>query len=548
MALEALTAVREQDAYANLVLPGLLRAARLPARDAALATELTYGTLRFQGLLDAVIATAAGRPIEAMDGIAVDLARLGAHQLLNLRVPAHAAVSETVALARRRTHSGVAGLVNAVLRRVGETDREGWIGRVTAGLDEPARLAVEHSHPAWIVSAFAAALAARGRPAAELVDLLVADNDPAAVTLAARPGLGAEAELAGAGASPGLLAPTAWRLAHGDPGDLAAVADGSAAVQDEGSQLVALALAAAPIEGPDLRWLDLCAGPGGKAGLLGALAGQRGANLLAVESSAHRAELVRTSVRRLADSVTVREADGRTIGAEHPGEFDRVLLDAPCSGLGALRRRPRRGGAGRLTTCRDFVTLQRELLDSAIAALRPGGLLAYVTCSPHLDETSAQVDPFADGSRGVVPVDARPFLPGVAELGPVRPSSCGRTCTTPTRCTWRCSVGPEHAGRPQASRSGHQNGRSGCRRRRIDDLAATSARDLLAESARLALPAWPRAAASASRRASSPPTSRISRRSWRRSPMPISPMSTSWTTTSSRTSRSGCRSWNGSCG
>lgn len=417
VALEALTAVREQDAYANLVLPGLLRAARLPTRDAALATELTYGTLRFQGLLDAVIAASAGRPIEAMDGIAVDLARLGAHQLLNLRVPAHAAVSETVALARRRTHSGVAGLVNAVLRRVGETDREAWIERITAGLDEPARLAVEYSHPTWIVAAFAAALAARGRPASELVDLLVADNAPAAVTLAARPGLGAESELAEAGATPGLLASTAWRLSHGDPGDLAAVTDGSAAVQDEGSQLMALALATAPIDGPDLRWLDLCAGPGGKAGLLGALAERRGANLLAVESSAHRAELVRTSVRRLTDSVTVREADGRTIGAAQPGEFDRVLLDAPCSGLGALRRRPEARWRRTPGDLPGLIALQHELLDSAIAALRPGGLLAYVTCSPHLDETSGQVEMFADGSRGIVPVDARPYLPGVSELG-----------------------------------------------------------------------------------------------------------------------------------
>ena len=418
VALEVLTAVREQDAYANLVLPALLRSARLSTRDAALATELTYGTLRFQRLLDAVITAAAGRPIEAMDGIAVDLARLGAHQLLNLRVPAHAAVSETVALARRRTHSGVAGLVNAILRRVGETDREGWIARVTKGLDDTARLAVEHSHPTWIVTAFADALAAAGRPASELVDLLVADNNPAAVTLAARPGLGAEAELAEAGASPGLLAPTAWRMSHGDPGDLAAVTDGSAAVQDEGSQLVALALAAAAIDGPDRRWLDLCAGPGGKAGLLGALAGERGAHLLAVETSAHRAELVRTSVRRLADWVTVREADGRAIGAEQPGEFDRVLLDAPCSGLGALRRRPEARWRRTPDDLPGLTTLQHELLDSAIAALRPGGLLAYVTCSPHLDETVAQVRPFADGSRGIVAVDARPHLPGVAELGP----------------------------------------------------------------------------------------------------------------------------------
>jgi 16S rRNA (cytosine967-C5)-methyltransferase len=123
-------------------------------------------------------------------------------------------------------------------------------------------------------------------------------------------------------------------------------------------------------------------------------------------------------VRRLPGSVTVRVADGRSMGPDQPGQFDRVLLDAPCSGLGALRRRPEARWRRTPEDLPGLVTLQRELLDSAIAALRPGGLLAYVTCSPHFDETSYQVVRFANGSRGIVPVDARPYLPGVPELGP----------------------------------------------------------------------------------------------------------------------------------
>lgn len=408
------------DAYANLVLPPLLRQKRLHGRDAAFATELTYGTLRLRGRYDAVLAQVVDRDLDGLDPAVLDLLRLGAHQLLGMRVPVHAAVSETVALTREQVGAGAAQLVNAVLRRVSEHPLDTWLQRVgdaadPAGTDPSGRLAAVHSHPTWVVRAVREALVGHGRAADELVPALEADNRAPAVTLVARPGLVTVADLVAGGAdiAPGALAGTAAVLRAGDPGDVPAVREGRAGVQDEGSQLVTLALAAAPLEGSDRRWLDLAAGPGGKAALLAALAAQRGARLVANEVHPHRAELVRQSLRAVpADAVEeVRIGDGRDVGGLEPGAYDRVLLDAPCTGLGALRRRPESRWRRTPADLAALGALQRALLASALAAVRPGGVVAYVTCSPHLAETTLVVtDSLRAAARAGTPaqlVDAR---------------------------------------------------------------------------------------------------------------------------------------------
>ncbi|WP_010148582.1 RsmB/NOP family class I SAM-dependent RNA methyltransferase [Serinicoccus profundi] len=417
VAFRVLRQVDTDEAFANLVLPGALRTAGLRGRDAAFATELTYGTLRLRGLYDAVIAEAASRPVTEIDSPVRTVLRLGAHQLLGMRVPDHAAVSATVGLARQQVGQGAGGFVNAVLRRISEQDRDTWVAQLLAPITEPSsRLALEHSHPEWIVRALRAALvSARGVTQAdtELPLLLAAHNTPGPLTLVARPGLGAEDELAQAGARPSPLAPTAWELPQGDPGALESIRDGRAAVQDVGSQLLTLALAAAPIGGPDERWLDLCAGPGGKAGLLAALAAGRGARLRANEVSEHRAELVRHTLVGPVHGgaqVDVTVGDGRDVGAEEPETYDRVLVDAPCTGLGALRRRPEarwRRSAQDLTT---LGPLQRELLDSALRATRPGGVVVYATCSPHLAETELVVKDVVKRHPDVEVLDVRPLL------------------------------------------------------------------------------------------------------------------------------------------
>ncbi|MFI2364217.1 RsmB/NOP family class I SAM-dependent RNA methyltransferase [Promicromonospora sp. NPDC019610] len=401
-AFDVLREVDESDAYANLVLPPLLRERRIRGRDAGFATELTYGTLRMRGRYDAILATCVDRPLSGLDAALLDVLRLGAHQLLGMRVPGHAAVSETVGLARNRVGAGPAQMVNAVLRRVSERPLDEWLSILEKEApDALSGLATTESHPLWIARALREALAGNGRGVDELGDLLAADNAAPRVTLVARPGL-VEASDEDAWGDVDLVAgrwaPTALRLEGSDPSGIPAIRAGLAGVQDEGSQLVTLALAGVPVEGDaddsaGERWLDLCAGPGGKAALLGALAAERGATLVANEVAPHRARLVAGALAALPDGVVeeVRTGDGREVGTEEPGAYDRVLVDAPCTGLGALRRRPESRWRRTPSDLAALTALQRELLASALDAVRPGGVVAYVTCSPHLAETQLVV-------------------------------------------------------------------------------------------------------------------------------------------------------------
>jgi 16S rRNA (cytosine967-C5)-methyltransferase len=301
-----------------------------------------------------------------------------------------------------------------VLRRVGEQDEHGWAQALApaAGEDPVGHLAMVHSHPQWIVQAFADAL---GGDLDEVAQALAADDARPLVHLLARPGQISAAELAAStGGRPAPYSPYGVHLADGgDPGELAPVREHLAQVQDEGSQLVTLALAATPLDGTDARWLDLCAGPGGKAALLGALGAARGAVLDAVEKAEHRARLVSQACAGL--PVTVHVADGRDSGLPDRA-YDRVLVDAPCTGLGALRRRPEARWRRQASDVPGLVRLQRELLVASLRLTRPGGVVAYVTCSPHFDETVGVV---ADVVRrtGAEQLDVRAQFPAVPRLG-----------------------------------------------------------------------------------------------------------------------------------
>ncbi|BBX73898.1 rRNA cytosine-C5-methyltransferase [Mycobacterium shinjukuense] len=413
-AFEALRAVSERDAYVNLVLPALLRERGITGRDAAFATELTYGTCRARGLLDAIIGAASGRSPEAIDPVLLDLLRLGAYQLLRTRVDAHAAVSTTVDAASSELDSARAGFVNAVLRAIAGRDELSWVAELAPDphLDPVGHAAFVHAHPRWIAQAFADALGAAA--AADLDAALASDDERPQVHLAALPGRLTAAELADAvHGSVGRYSPHAVYLPGGDPGRLVPVRHGQALVQDEGSQLVARALTLAPVDGDAGRWLDLCAGPGAKTALLAALGAPSGARVTAVEPSAHRAELVVANTRGL--PVEVVRVDGRHTDFEPV--FDRVLVDAPCTGLGALRRRPEARWRRQPADLPALAKLQRELLAAAIDLTRPGGVVLYATCSPHLAETSGVV---GDALRRhpVAALDTRPlFAPVNAGLG-----------------------------------------------------------------------------------------------------------------------------------
>ncbi|ORX07967.1 RsmB/NOP family class I SAM-dependent RNA methyltransferase [Mycolicibacillus trivialis] len=412
-AFDVLRAVSEQDAYANLALPALLRQRDITGRDAAFATELTYGTCRTRGLLDAIIGAAAGRAPEAIDPVLLDLLRLGAYQLLRTRVENHAAVSTTVEQAGIEFDSARAGFVNAVLRRIDGRDEASWVAELAP---DPARDPIGHAafvraHPRWIAQAFADAL---GADAGELDAALAADDERPRVHLAARPGvLTAEQLAAEVDGEVGRYSPHAVYLPAGDPGRLAAVREDRALVQDEGSQLVARALAGAPVTGDTGRWLDLCAGPGGKTALLAALGAADGAHVTAVEPVPRRAAMVEENTAGL--PVRVHTVDGRDSGLE-PG-FDRVLVDAPCTGLGALRRRPEARWRRSPADIPALTGLQRELLAAAIGLTRPGGVVLYATCSPHLAETAGVV---ADALRRhpVRALDARALFAPADRLGP----------------------------------------------------------------------------------------------------------------------------------
>jgi 16S rRNA (cytosine967-C5)-methyltransferase len=414
-AYEVLRAVRVDDAYANLALASALRDHGLTGRDAAFATELASGTLRMLGTYDAVLAACADRPLANTPAKVLDALRLGAHQLLAMRVPAHAAISTTVDLVVDKAGKGAGGFANAVLRKVSAADLRAWVARVAPDVtaDPVGHAVVAHSHPRWVVEALAEALGPSKR--GELEALLAADNAPPRVTLVARPGRARVAELPG---DPTPWSPYGAVLASGDPGAVRAVAEGRAGVQDEGSQLVAVALAAAAIDGRDERWLDLCAGPGGKAALLAGLAAGRGARLLAVERQPHRAELVGSALRGAAGVLGIVVADG-TRGSWSDGSFDRVLIDAPCTGLGALRRRPEARWRRTPADLDDLVPLQLALLGAALDAVRPGGVVVYATCSPVLAETAGVVSALTE--RGDVALeDAQPLLPRVPDCaGPL---------------------------------------------------------------------------------------------------------------------------------
>ena len=380
VALAALERV-DAGAYANLALPGLLRRTTLSPSDRAAATDLVYGSLRMRAALDFALAPLSRQPLDRLEPLVLRGLRLGAYELLFGGTATHAAVAETVGAVARAGHRGQAGYVNAVLRRLAaappvwpdpDRDPAGWA--TTRG-----------SHPAWIVKEAMALLGPR-----ELVALVEADNTRPEVSLRATPGratrdqLLAELATARVAARPSPLSPDCLLLERGDPGQLAAVREGRAVVQDAASALVAPAVGA----GPGDLVADLAAGPGGKAGHLAAL----GARVLAVEVQPRRARLVAQAATRIgvADRLLTVVADGRRPPLR-PGAADAVLVDAPCTNLGSLRRRPEARWRHGPEDIAGLVELQLALAEAAADAVKTGGTVLYSVCTWTRAETDGVV-------------------------------------------------------------------------------------------------------------------------------------------------------------
>lgn len=374
VALEVIRRVTEHDAYSNLSLRSALDRARLSARDAALATELVYGTLRRLVSLDDALGRLVDRPLASTPNQALGVLRLGAYQLLHTRIPPHAAVAETVALAPDRQR----GFVNAVLRRLAVEPAAPPAGSTDAavalrsGLAEWAVRELRTLVPTEEVEAAAAALAERA-PVTLRVNTCRAGMDEV------------ERRLAGVGAATerGRIHPASLLLtAGGAPTGLPGFAEGWFTVQDQASCFVVAALDPRP----GGRVLDVCAGPGGKAGHAACLVEPNGV-VVAADVSEARLRLVRSTAERLGAREVLLVQDGRRPAVR--GGFDRVLVDAPCSGIGSARRRPELLWRARKADVVGLSRLQVGIATAAADLLAPGGRLVYSVCTFPRAETDA---------------------------------------------------------------------------------------------------------------------------------------------------------------
>ncbi|GIO30650.1 MULTISPECIES: 16S rRNA (cytosine(967)-C(5))-methyltransferase RsmB [Paenibacillus] len=404
LALDVLTRVEENKAYSNLQLNSALQRASLSREDAGLATELVYGTISRLNTLDYFLDRFVSKGIRKLQPWVRNLLRLSLYQLMYLdRIPPHAAVNEAVNLAKRRGHQGISGMVNGVLRNVLRNREE---LALPDGLPAAERIALEHSHPQWMVERW---IRAYGESAAEAI--CRANNEPPAVsvrvntTMISREGMLAEMEKAGVQAAPSPISPEGILVYGG--GNMALTdwyRDGQISIQDESSMLVAGAVGPAP----GMRVLDCCAAPGGKTAHMAELMKDQG-EIVANDLHEHKRKLIEGQAERLGlGSIHTVTGDALKLADRYPaGSFDRILLDAPCSGLGVIRRKPDLKWTKSPEDIGEITGLQRKLLDSVSSLLRVGGMMVYSTCTIDPEENERTVQHFLKTHPGFgVPEDS----------------------------------------------------------------------------------------------------------------------------------------------
>lgn len=389
VALQALCRIEQYGAYANLVLNGLLRQSQLDARDRAFATELTYGTVRWKGQLDWVLGHFVTRPLASQHPIVRNVLRLAAYQLIHLEsIPEHAVCSEAVRMTKQhRATRHAAGFVNAVCRAVAR----GWknLEAPDRHTDPVQHLVVTTSHPAWLIERWI-----RQYGEEHAAAYAKSNNEPAPIVLRTNrlrctvDELITRLEAEGVEVARSPVLPDALRVRGvGGIEQLQAFQQGLCTPQDESSQLVAIVMDPQPGQ----RIWDLCSAPGGKTTHLAERMGDRG-TIHALDVNPARVRLVEEACRRLGiRSVKASVGDARHVEGE-PGNG--VLVDAPCSGSGVLRRRPDLRWARSEADLAGLVALQREILAAAANLVRRGGVLLYSTCSVDDEENGQNVDWF----------------------------------------------------------------------------------------------------------------------------------------------------------
>ena len=398
VAHQLLSRVQSDDAYINLLLPIFIDRSGLPEQDRGIVQEMAYGALRWQLQYDAIIdLLAGGKDLE--DAVRIAL-RLGLHQLFRMRVPSHAAINETVELVKKLSPRA-AGFANAILRNADRQGREPLLKQATQGMSNLKAQSIKFSHPEWVIGALLDALALDGR--SDLESVLNANNETPNVNLAALT-VQAREQLMSAGLSKSLVSPIGFTV-DGNPEPFLGR---DVRVQDDGSQLVGLALL--ELAGDNGTFLDMCSGPGGKSAVL--LSGLSQGKLDCFEPAAHRAQLVRQAVGHDERAVVIEK-----VGQQAAKDtYDAVLLDAPCSGLGSLRRKPESRWRKQDSQLKQLEKTQRELLDAGISSLKVGGVLLYSTCSPVISETNSQVVDALARHPEVELVDLKPVVQSISSV------------------------------------------------------------------------------------------------------------------------------------
>ena len=411
-ALIIINAVHEQEAYANVALARELRKGGLSDMDRRFVTELVYGTVKAGDTLDWIIRKYINRPMSKVSPMVRDILRMGVYQLKYMdKVPPSAACNESVELAKRFGHSGVAKFVNGVMRTMVREPEKGAFpeGKGNATIN----LALTQQHPEWLVRRWIKEFGFE-----EAASLCAFNNNPAPLSVRTNTLKTNPSELMLQLVSLGLdcrqseFAPEGILLgSHGSLDDLPVLQEGYCQVQDESSMLVAHVVDPQPGE----LVLDVCSAPGGKTTHMAALMENRG-RIVACDIYDHKLERVRNNAQRL--GITIIDPmlmDAREIWQEFPQQADRVLVDAPCSGLGVLRRKPDSRWRKTPELLKELPRLQLDILKSGAAAVKPGGLLVYSTCTIAREENQEVVQAFLDSTGEFTLINAGERLPNPRE-------------------------------------------------------------------------------------------------------------------------------------